>query len=190
MSEGLVEWPGYCPICERDVVFREMGPWYRDQLVCTACGSIPRQRALMLVLSIFKPDWRRARLWEVAPSGPASEKLRRENLHYLGSQYWADVPPGTLVDGVRCENLERPTLADASFDLVVSSDVFEHVIDVDAALAQIDKSSPHQDSMSGRSPCTGTWRRPNPVWRAPLQVSNTSSRRSITTIRLMHPELS
>jgi hypothetical protein len=42
-----------------------------------------------------------------------------------------------MVDGVRCEDLERPTLADASIDIVVSSDVFEHIIDVDLALGQV-----------------------------------------------------
>jgi SAM-dependent methyltransferase len=55
----------------------------------------------------------------------------------VSSHYWPDVPPGDLVDGVRCEDIERPTFRDGSFDLVVSSDVFEHIIDVDAALGQI-----------------------------------------------------
>jgi len=42
-----------------------------------------------------------------------------------------------LVDGYRCEDLERPTFEDASIDVIVSSDVFEHVVDVDAAHAQV-----------------------------------------------------
>jgi hypothetical protein len=131
------EWPGYCSICEIGVIFRAQGTWHRDELVCTSCGSIPRQRALVAVLAIVAPDWRRARLWELAPAGPASEKLRLGCAAYVASHYWPDIPPGTVVDGVRSEDVERPTFADASFDIVVSSDVFEHIIDVDTAMAQI-----------------------------------------------------
>jgi hypothetical protein len=131
------EWPGYCAVCEGPVIFRSYGTWHRDQLVCTACGSIPRQRALMAVLAAVQPDWRACRIWEVAPAGPASDKLRRECERYIGSQFWPGVSPGTLVDGVRCEDVERPTLGDGTVDVVISSDVFEHIIDVDAALAQV-----------------------------------------------------
>ena len=119
------------------VTFHAYGPWYRDQLVCTSCGSIPRQRALMLVLSIVRPDWRQARLWDIAPSGPASARLKRECEPYLASHYRAGVPAGAIVDGMRNEDLERPSLPDGSMDVIVSSDVFEHVIDIDVALAQI-----------------------------------------------------
>jgi len=91
----------------------------------------------MLVLSIVQPDWRRARLWDIAPSGPTSAKLKRECEAYLASHYRVGVPPGAIVDGIRNEDLERPSLPDGSIDVIVSSDVFEHVIDIDQALAQI-----------------------------------------------------
>ena len=91
----------------------------------------------MLVLSIVRPDWRQARLWDIAPSGPTSARLERECETYLASHYRAGVPPGMIVDGTRNEDLERPSLPDGSMDVIVSSDVFEHVIDIDLALAQI-----------------------------------------------------
>jgi SAM-dependent methyltransferase len=86
---------------------------------------------------MVRPDWRGSRIWELAPAGPASEKLSRDAASYIGTQYWPDVPPGTVVADVRCEDLERPTFPDGSIDVVVSSDVFEHIIDVDIALAQV-----------------------------------------------------
>ena len=131
------EWDGYCSVCEQRVTFHAYGPWYRDQLVCTSCGSLPRQRALMIVLSMVRPDWRHIRLWDIAPSGPASARLKRECPGYLETHYWPDVAPGTMIDGIRCEDLEHPSLLDGSMDVIVSSDVFEHVIDIDAALGQI-----------------------------------------------------
>lgn len=137
MAVDPERWPGYCPICGSEVVFESHGPWHRDQLVCGGCGSIPRQRALILVLGIVRPAWRNTSLWELAPAGPASEMLRRECEAYVGSHFWPDVAPGTAVDGVRCEDVERPSFEDGLLDLVVSSDVFEHVIETDVALAQI-----------------------------------------------------
>lgn len=89
------------------------------------------------VLSLVRPQWRSQRIWEIAPAGPASRKLRAECASYVGSHFWPDVPLGTVVDGNRCEDLEHPTFDDGSFDIIVSSDVLEHIVDVDAAHAQI-----------------------------------------------------
>ena len=46
---------------------------------------------------------------------------------YASSYYWPDVAPGTEHEGVRCEDLRKLTFEDESFDLVVSSDILEHV---------------------------------------------------------------
>jgi hypothetical protein len=86
---------------------------------------------------MVRPDWRDKRIWELAPAGPASRKLRRECHQYVGSHYRPDIPLGTVVKGNRCEDLEQPTFEDGSFDIIVSSDVLEHIVDVDAAHAQI-----------------------------------------------------
>ena len=67
---------------------------------------------MMIVLSMVRPDWRRARLWDIAPSGPASARLKRECPAYLETHYWPDIAPGTIVDGIRCEDLEHPSLLD------------------------------------------------------------------------------
>jgi SAM-dependent methyltransferase len=136
-ATSRTEWPGICSICDGRVSFQSHGPWHRDELLCSDCGSIPRQRALITVLSIVQPDWRDRRIWEVAPAGPASARLQRECHEYVSSHYWPEVPLGTTVDGVRCEDVEHATFGDGSFDLVISSDVFEHVVDVDAGLAEI-----------------------------------------------------
>jgi SAM-dependent methyltransferase len=55
----------------------------------------------------------------------------------MPTHFFPDVPPGGFKDGIRCENLEEQTFADASFDLVVTSDVFEHVLDPARGFSEI-----------------------------------------------------
>jgi SAM-dependent methyltransferase len=46
---------------------------------------------------------------------------------YETSAYWPDVPRGKLRDGIRCEDLMSLTYEEDAFDLVITSDIFEHV---------------------------------------------------------------
>jgi SAM-dependent methyltransferase len=52
-----------------------------------------------------------------------------ECAHYVASQYFPNQQPGSIVNGVRCENLEALSFADESIDLHVTQDVMEHVFD-------------------------------------------------------------
>jgi SAM-dependent methyltransferase len=53
------------------------------------------------------------------------------------SDYRDGEVPGTVSAGVRCEDLTRLTYADASFDVVLTSETLEHVPDLGRALAEI-----------------------------------------------------
>jgi SAM-dependent methyltransferase len=128
---------GRCPICERRTVFIKTGPWLRDQLLCYRCRSIPRQRALIHVLQTRFPDWRKLRIHESSPGGCSSEKLARECMDYTSTHFFPGVGPGQFKDGVRCENLEGQTFPDECFDLVVTGDVFEHVLDPRRGFSEI-----------------------------------------------------
>ena len=128
---------GYCPVCRRKTVFLKTGDWLRDQYLCLFCHSIPRQRALLQVLETEYPSWRTFRIHESSPSGPASEKIRQQCPEYLESQYFPDLLSGSSHNGVRCENLEKMSIADEEFDLVITQDVFEHVMRPDLAFSEI-----------------------------------------------------
>ncbi len=132
-------WSGYCPICERDVRFLALGPWYRDQLICTSCHSIPRQRAVIRMIQTLYPDWRKLRIHESSPGvGGASAKLARECEHYVSSHFVGSRPLGSLSpEGHRNEDLGNQTFEDSSFDIVVTQDVFEHLFEPDRAIAEI-----------------------------------------------------
>ena len=78
----LLEFVGTCSICSKSVTFRAEDPWLRDHLKCMACGSIPRERALALVLEELHADWRDLTIHESSPLPRGiSEKMRREARH-------------------------------------------------------------------------------------------------------------
>ena len=139
---SLFQHRGHCPICEKAVKFRAKGSWFRDQLLCLSCGSIPRERALMKVIADHYPNWRKLRIHESSPvERGASSKLRRQCSQYTASQYYPDVTPGQehQDSGYRCENLEALTFMDESFDLFISQDVMEHVLDPAVAFQEISR---------------------------------------------------
>ncbi|MCK8489039.1 class I SAM-dependent methyltransferase [Paenibacillus sp. MBLB2552] len=131
---------GYCVICEKDTEFIEENPWLRDHYLCTSCKSIPRQRALINTLNEFYPEWKTMDIYESSPCGPASKFLKTKNDQYVSSHLFSeDLPSGSYVKGIRNENLERMSFGDVSFDLVITQDVFEHVMEPDKAFNEISR---------------------------------------------------
>lgn len=128
---------GFCSICAKKTVFVERAEWLRDEYFCIDCFSIPRQRAITHVLENEFPDWRSLTIHESSAGGQSSDKIAAECPGYSSSQFMPDVEPGETRNGVRCENLERMTLADESFDLFITQDVFEHVLDPGRAFAEV-----------------------------------------------------
>ena len=128
---------GHCAVCAAPAHFVARDSWLRDNLRCQSCGSIPRERALMTVLEQRYPDWRALAMHESSPGLPSSKKLERECKAYLSTHFFPDIAPGEFKFGVRCENLESQTFPDESFDLVVTQDVMEHVLDPEAAFRDI-----------------------------------------------------
>lgn len=128
---------GFCPICDRKTLFVEYGSWLRDQYKCIKCNSIPRNRALIQALKLFVPKYKQLLIHESSPGSRSSDYLKRECLNYSSSQYFPDVTPGQIHQGFRCENLENLTFSDASFDLFITQDVFEHIMHPDKAFREI-----------------------------------------------------
>lgn len=127
-----LEIQGHCPICEKDTTFVAQGEWYRDTLFCQTCpnGSVPRERALAHILKRERPNWRDLAIHESSPTDRGiSLQLRNECRQYVSSHYFSDQPFGTIIGAHRNENIENQTFPSATFDIVVSLDVTEHVFD-------------------------------------------------------------
>lgn len=129
---------GHCPICDSDVDFVARNIWFRDHFVCTRCGSIPRERALMVAIDSYFPKWREAVIHESSPAQRgASLRISKECSQYIPSQYFPDHTPGALVGKMRCENLESLSFSDESIDLHITQDVLEHVFHPSRAFKEI-----------------------------------------------------
>jgi hypothetical protein len=128
---------GYCAVCDAPSHFTARDPWLRDHYRCDRCGSIPRERALLTVLEREFPNWRDLSIHESSPGLPSSDRLRRLCDSYVATHYFPDVPVGTIERGVRNEDLSRQTFPDECFDLVITQDVMEHVLDPEGAFREI-----------------------------------------------------
>ncbi|MDP2852238.1 MAG: class I SAM-dependent methyltransferase [Gallionella sp.] len=151
---------GFCPVCEKTTVFIEKSTWLRDNYLCAKCASIPRVRHIIHVLQRQFPHFREWAIHESSPSGPGFDKLRKECPGYSPTYYWPDTTPGTFKNGFRCENLEALTFADASFDLVVTQDVMEHVMNPDRAFSEIARTL----KPGGAHVFTVPWYAPKPTF--------------------------
>lgn len=143
ISDFCYQHSGRCPACGQAVIFTASNPWLRDHLFCPACpgGSIPRERALAAVLNTKRPDWRKLRIHESSPGYRGiSAIVAAECGRYTATHYFPGLRLGSVVRGYRNENLEQQTFEDASFDLVLSLDVMEHVNRPDEALREIKRT--------------------------------------------------
>jgi SAM-dependent methyltransferase len=90
------------------------------------------------VLNEQFPGWRRLRIHESSPEPRGlSTQLAARCPRYTPTQYYPAAAPGEVVNGFRNENLAAQTFPDASFDLVISMDVMEHVNEPDRCLQEI-----------------------------------------------------
>ena len=137
-NEFVYERDGYCIICSAPRRFYAKYDWYRDWLFCSDCGSVPRERALALVLERVEPNWRDKSIHESSPEPRGiSLKLQENCPRYIATQYFPGYELGASVNSVRNENIEISTFDDRSFDLVITLDVMEHVNNPDKVIADV-----------------------------------------------------
>jgi SAM-dependent methyltransferase len=80
---------------------------------------------------------RDSRVYEMSSRGALCRYLRRSFADVTVSELFDDVRPGDYRDGVQCQDAQRLTYPDAAFDLVTSTEVFEHVPDDRRAFAEV-----------------------------------------------------
>ena len=132
---ALAARPTRCPVCGPSLLIR----FARSAIGvrCLRCGSSAITLALATVLLAERPGFRRERVYELSSRGPLFEFLCREASSLASSEYFDDVAPGEWRGAIQCQDVERLTHPDGSFDLVTSTEVFEHVPDDRRGFAEI-----------------------------------------------------
>lgn len=145
--------PGYCRVCEKGTDFfvdKQSGsiqgsdmwlPNWRERLVCPICGLNNRQRAIAYAASKILSRYRdrRPEVYLMEQVTPIYSWITNSLPHALstGSEYLGtEIAPGAIIDGIRHEDVEKLSFSQDSFDLILSNDVLEHVVDPGKALRE------------------------------------------------------
>jgi hypothetical protein len=140
--------PAICQACERPVAlladrqFDDGGQVnFRERLECPHCRLNTRQRFMAhLVRGALagRPEGSALRTYLHEQVTPFFQWARATLPgEVIGSEYLGhDVPGGTVVNGIRHEDALALSFEDASVDVIISTDVLEHVPEIDPALSE------------------------------------------------------
>lgn len=103
---------------------------------CVRCLSTFRHRAVGDVLGRLDLA-RGTHVYELSSRGALCRYLRRTFARVTVSELFDDVEAGQFRGPVQCQDVQRLTYTAASFDLVTSTEVFEHVPDDGRAFAEV-----------------------------------------------------
>jgi SAM-dependent methyltransferase len=127
---------GSCPVCGSPTVFVQLDANVREGLQCLRCRASSRHRhvAYLLAELLGVKKLRAARrrglerdVYIAEDAGPTPDALVGAPRVTLSGFHPGVEPGAPLSRGATCQNLERLTYDDASFDVVVTEDVLEHV---------------------------------------------------------------
>jgi SAM-dependent methyltransferase len=126
---------GRCPYCGPTLFVR----LNRDPsgVRCAGCSAGVVQLSIGWALRDVVGPVGRYDVCELSARGAMASYLRRNARSVATSEYFPGVRPGSLHQGARCEDVQRLTYADESFDLITHTEVLEHVPDDARALAQL-----------------------------------------------------
>jgi len=121
----------------------------RENYFCVNCLANYRQRAhaeaVLYVLGLERSGKLVTKLksetsfkiYETAAYNIFRNDALRNIDNYVVSEYFDGHLPGTFVNGIRNEDLEHLTFQDNSFNVLINSDVLEHVSNLDKALSEV-----------------------------------------------------
>ena len=107
-----------CEGCKGSLRYREQGR--------VIVKHFAREGSEHLEDLVNETEFQSLRVYEPGMIGPF-RRVFRKLPNYRTSYFWDDVPKGDFHEGVQCQDLTDLTYDDDCFDLVLSSDIFEHV---------------------------------------------------------------
>jgi hypothetical protein len=145
---------GFCSISSTNTEFTISSDNLREDVVATSSSSINRHRQLVCALSMALFGHPNATLGTIANQlwacnmrvymAEANSVLSNFFADRLGpdsfvcSEYYGpDRRSGEVISGILHQDLQRTSFEDASFDVVITNDVFEHIPDALAAEKEV-----------------------------------------------------
>ena len=142
---------GFCVPCDKKVSFlvdiqwggqRQENSWlpnWRERLECPLCAMINRQRlmATLIKQELDAQDNQHIYFMEQVTAIYNWASTHFKDHHIIGSEYLGyQYEGGTVINGIRHEDVENLSFSNDSLDLIVSNDVFEHVPNPARAFAE------------------------------------------------------
>jgi SAM-dependent methyltransferase len=150
---------GKCPICGKVTTFRDFTDNLRESGRCLVCNSSNRQRQIgaTLLKAIYETKGlnfssidkfasklstssvlSNLKIYNTETTGSIHNILGKFHDNYDASEYLGnEYKSGELVNGILHQNLIETSFETSSLDIVMSSDVFEHIPDPYNAFAEI-----------------------------------------------------
>lgn len=116
----------FCPLCYKKSIFvrltdNEIG------VRCLSCKATAVTLSLVDVLLSIFPTLKSQSAYELSCRGSLFRFLQHHCKSVICSEYFDDVAPGEHKNGVQCQDVQKLTHLDESFDICTSTEVFEHV---------------------------------------------------------------
>ncbi len=137
LASILGKWPIYCPICDSFSYISHIDAQnLRESCICHRCKSTNRQRQLAIGIleflklkklkDIFKLD---INIYNTETGG-ALHNLLKTHQNYQSSEYFGPkYKSGDIINNTMNQDLMGLSFKNNIFDLVLSSEVFEHIPD-------------------------------------------------------------
>lgn len=127
--------PGQCPFCGPTVLLRLQRS--ETGLRCARCAASAVHLSIGWALRTQVAELGTRDVYELSSRGPLVAHLARHACSLALSEYFDGIAPGSVHHGVRCEDVQALSFADASFDLITHTEVLEHVPDDRRAFAEL-----------------------------------------------------
>jgi len=119
---------GECPRCgPANFIALHPSPFMTRCLSCKA--NVTNLSLVPVIRAHFRDDVADKSAYELSTYGSTLDWLRSRFRQVTASEYFPGLPFGEASDGVLNQDVQQLTFADATFDLVTSNQVFEHVPD-------------------------------------------------------------
>jgi SAM-dependent methyltransferase len=116
-----------CPICGPSVFIKLAAE--EMAIRCIRCRASPVSLSLVAALQRVRPNLKQLSVYELSSRGPVVSYLKRHCSRLQVSEFFEGFVPGARNNNVECQDVQRLTFADSSFDVSTSTEVFEHVPD-------------------------------------------------------------